>query len=130
MRHLRLEVIFLLYWALRHTIVPSDNPGELHDFSRANLRELPQAFWRLIENLDPSAFWISDEASAFGIDVPSVEKLLKWNRYIDEYMCTEGKNTFTLFFLSSNRLLPQKLLSVTRPQGCIGRSGMHSQRQS
>ena len=131
MRHLRLEAIFHLYWALRHSIVPSDNPGELHDISRANMQtRLPEAFWNLIENLDPSAFWISDEATTIGHNVPSVEKLLKWNCHLDEYMSAGGKIAYTVAHQSSDRLILQNPSSATRLQGCIGRSGMSSQRLS
>ena len=84
--------MFHLFWVLRHTFHTSDYAGRLPNISRADLRGLPEAFARLVENLDPSAFWKSDGGRALWEDssVPLVDKLTQWNEFLDGYMSYDG----------------------------------------
>ena len=84
--------MFHLFWALRHTFHTSDYAGRLPNISRADLRGLPEAFAKLVENLDPSAFWETDGGVALWEDssVSFVHKLAQWNEFLDDYMSYHG----------------------------------------
>ena len=81
--------MFHLFWALRHTFHTS---GWLPNISRADLRGLPEAFAKLVENLDPSAFWETNDGIALWEDsnVPFVHKLSQWNEFLDDYLSYNG----------------------------------------
>ena len=83
MRHLRLDAMFHLLWALVHTIEFMDKPAVLSEISRSNLQPLSEVFGDVIEHLDPSNFWpkVGRELRA-----ESVDGLASWNDYIDGYM--------------------------------------------
>ena len=84
--------MFHLFWALRHTFHTSDYAGRLPDISREDLRRLPEAFAKLVEYLDPSAFWETDGGLALWEDsgVSFVDKLTQWNEFLDGYMAYDG----------------------------------------
>ena len=47
---------------------------------------------KLVENLDPSAFWETDGGMALWEDsgVSFVDKLTQWNEFLDGYMAYDG----------------------------------------
>ena len=96
MRHLRLEAMFHLIWALWHAIQYVDAPVELLEISRSNLQQLPDIFVKFIEELDPSKFWKTDEAKE--LQVTSVEKLSIWNEFIDDYMTSKSEWPSSVLF--------------------------------
>ena len=84
--------MFHLFWALRHTFHTSDYAGTLPDISREDLRRLPEAFAKLVDYLDPSAFWETTGGMALWEDssVSFVDKLTQWNDFLDGYMAYDG----------------------------------------
>lgn len=90
MRHLRLEAMFHLLWALWHS-KQFCNDKALFGISRLNLQQLPDVFGEIIESLDPTKFW--DGAGEKMPETTGVDKLSIWNDNIDDYLKYEGERT-------------------------------------
>lgn len=97
MRHLRLEAMFHLLWAIWHACPPQDESicERLFKTNRNNLHSLPDIFTKFIEDLDPSEFWYSPAAKIIKNrreknEFTKVCDLQEWDAHLDEYFNRYG----------------------------------------